>query len=895
MHHPARHAGLLRRGLVLCGITAGLMASIAAAAPTPSSGTLSTANPSLTWAGGLIFGANLDESTCNENVTCETFTLTLAPGDYTGKRIQVDAGWLLPANDYDLYVHEGSISGAVVSSSASGTTNAERANIAIDPPIVTSPQVYAVRMVAFSVAPGDLYAGTAALVATPPPRIATHLPGTLRFSQNVALKAPVASSDGEPSLRVDVRGNCYVGGIRGVPAGVDLWRFDLDPSSSNFDPGMQNPTYLGQPDAFLQQEDPNDPMTGGADGGGDIDISVSFPTAPSAIPVVTITSLALANISSAVSTDRGENFTLSPATAIVPADDRQWNESTGNSRVYLVYRAPIPATGLFVARSDDQGATYPITGVVSPSGSSPGYLDVDHASGRVYVSHQNSSALFVGSSSDGGLTWRNNTVDNSTQHGTLFDPVKVGADGTVYAVWSDGKNIYLAHSSDGGTTFSEKVRVNDNATYKTNLFPWLEAGSAGRVCVVWYGTTSLVNDDSADWVVLYSQTLDAMASNPTFRQQVVSDHVIHGSNISTGGLTGSANRNLIDYFQVALDPQGAAVIAFTDDHNDFDGHTYVTRQLDGTSLDATANGNGMVVPSFPPALPEPDPDDPEVIDFLHDAVVGLLQPIPTDNPFDILWIDYDCDFDGSGFPMLEATMKVSGLDPIPPAGNWRINFTANAPGGLSDRGDQFFLRASTASGGPAFEWGTAVRNGDGSLSYTVRGTADAGTMDVPNDQITMAVRFDRLTPFVTHGPPVTVGSLLHGLRGQAFTQGANAITDMTRGGTSFQCRSTTGVPDDGDAASGRPTAAFLGAPNPNPSRRSQVEFGLDRSSWVELLIVDAGGRRVRTLQAGSLSAGRYVRFWDGRTDRFGNAAPGVYFYVLRTAAGTQSAKVTLMR
>src|SRR5438093_8859491 len=131
-------------------------------------------------------------------------------------------------------------------------------------------------------------------------RTATYLPGTYGFSQNVALRAPVATRDGEPSLRVDVRGNCYVGGIRGVPAGVDLWRFDLNPASPSFDPGMQSPTYLGQPDAFVPQ-DPNNPNTGGADGGGDVDLSVGFPDNPDSIPVLTISSLALANISTAVS------------------------------------------------------------------------------------------------------------------------------------------------------------------------------------------------------------------------------------------------------------------------------------------------------------------------------------------------------------------------------------------------------------------------------------------------------------------------------------------------------------------------------------------------------------------------------------------------------------------
>src|SRR4029450_13561614 len=103
-----------------------------------------------------------------------------------------------------------------------------------------------------------------------------------------------------------VRGNCYVSGIRGVPAGVDLWRFDLDPTSPSFDPEMRNGVYLGQPDAF-QQMGAQDSTAGGADGGGDIEIATSFPT-DSSTPVVTVVSLAAADISSNLSTDRGDHF-----------------------------------------------------------------------------------------------------------------------------------------------------------------------------------------------------------------------------------------------------------------------------------------------------------------------------------------------------------------------------------------------------------------------------------------------------------------------------------------------------------------------------------------------------------------------------------------------------------
>lgn len=735
-------------------------------------------------------------------------------------------------------------------------------------------------------------------------RTANYTTGGITFSQNVALRAPVATRDGEPSIRVDVRGNCYVAGIRGVPAGVDLWRFDLNPASPTFDPGMQNPRYLGQPDAFLAQ-DPEDPEAGGADGGGDVDISVSYPDHPDSIPVLTITSLAAANISSAVSYDRGETFQLSPATAIAPADDREWNESTGHSRVYLLYRAPIPATGLFVQRSDDHGATYPVLGVVSPSGTTPGYIDVDHASGRVYVAHQSGSQGRVSRSTDGGMTWATSVVDNSTGHGSLFDVVKVGDDGTVYSVWSNTQNIYLSHSTDGGVTWAPKVRVNDNSVYRTNLMPWLEAGSDGRVCVVWYGSPSATNNSNADWDVLFAQSLDAKASAPTFAQQVISDHRIHGSNVSLLGLGGASNRNLLDYFQVALDPQGAAVVAFTDDHNDFEGHTYVTRQLDGPSLDAGANGDGTVAPVYPPPLPGQDFTQPEVTDFLHDATTGLLQPIPSDNPFDILWIDYRCDDSGPGGPKLEATMKLSSLAAMPQGVQWRVNFTAGAPGavpgvpGLSDRGQQFWMRAGIDDSSiQSFAWGTAVRSDSGHVNYTERGPCE-GIVDQANGTITLKLPLADLN--VWANPDVAPGTLFSGLRGQTLEPGfegppgnRHPFRDHTRGGGTFTFACGAVNVPTGEVGADR--TRFLGPPTPNPtSAGAAVQFEIANAGFVELAVFDASGRRVRTLEAGLLAPGRYTRRWDGGTDRFSIAAPGVYFFVLNTAQGLHSERVTWLK
>jgi hypothetical protein len=862
---------------LLLGFAAG-----ASRAATPSTVTIHATDTQQTFQTALLAGANptTDRSTCVFGVSCDTLHLVIAPGDYTGKRLRIAIDWLVPANDFDLYTFEDVVDGTSDGISNDGVPGThEEVPLALGG-VVSAPRVIAIEVVSSTTSP-EMVNGTISLVAPPPARTATiTTPDHFYFSPSVTVLAPGAGRDCEPSLRVDTRGNCYVGGIRGVPAGVDMWRFDLDPTSPTFDPQLRNPLYLGQPDAFSAND-----TTGGKDGGGDIDIATSFPTGPSAVPVVTVVSLAAANISSATSTDRGVTFVHHPDGNVIPSDDRQWIEAQGADTVYDFYRAPVPATGLFVDRSTDHGATWPTTSLVSPTGSTPGYIDIDHTTGMIYVSHVSSSALFVSRSPDRGATWTTVTVDNSTSHHNLFDVVKVGEDGAVYATWSDRRAIYLAHSLDHGVTWSAPVQVSGPES-QSALFPWLEAGSAGRVVVVWYGSATPGNIDACDWQVYAAFTSDATAQNPHVQIAQVSDHIVHSSNISLGGLgvdtpvTPQANRNLCDYFQVAIDPQGACVVAFSDDHNDFDGNTYVARQLAGPSLYASANGgSGELVPVATTPLPAPDPDQPEVTDFLHDATGSSLQPIPTDNPFDILSIDYACQ--QSPVPQLEVRMKVSALAPVPSNATWRVNFTANAPNRIGDRGDQFFLQARTDTlPTGSFVFGTATRDSNGSFTYAARGAADFGTFDTANNEVVMRLALTKLDPFVTHGPPVRAGSYLVGLRGATGTFGASAGRDVTRGGGEFRiCPEMLSVEPTVE------TTFAMSAPMPNPSRGgATVSLSLSHAAWVEVAVFDAQGRRVRTVHAGTLAAGITRVAWDGRTDA-GHAAPSGAYYVRMIAGG----------
>ncbi len=796
---------LLLLAIALAGAFLLPSAQRGADAANPQAGTVDKTGPGVAWDGTALGGSSAGESTCVEGVNCDTYTLTVSgtAGDWAGKVVDVRISWLVPANDFDLYIHKGSNAGPIVADSGSGAPDTDEE--ATFDPSAEGTGVYTVHVVYFSVA-GEQYHGTAKAVNKPTARTANYLDGGITFSPNVTTKAPVASRDGEPSSRTDTAGNFYVTGIRGVPAGVDLWYDDL-----NSDTYMRHWAYRGQPDSFTGDQQ----TSVGADGGGDVDLAVSRrdpATGGTTIPpTLAFSSLVLSNISVGKSTDKGVTFTKNPLGNVpggAPIDDRQWQEFYGQSSVYLLYRTVAPAVTQ-IQRSDDGGLTY---GPAASAGAigQVGEIDVHQPTGTVYASGSSGQVCTGTPPAPGVAPTTLNYVCHQAATGSvanIFFVVKVAEDGTpngtVYVAYSDGHDIFLADSEDKGTTWSQPVKVSHGTDTKTSLFPWLETGpTAGSVGVVWYGTSSASNVDGADWKAFYAQSYDANSANPTFRQVTASDHFIHDSNISTGGTLGTANRNLLDYFQVSFDPNGAAVIAYTDDHNDYDGHTYVTHQIGGPGLNATKSD----VPSpgsAPPAQTGPYPSaadvggEPgsQVTDFKHDVADGLLVVTPTDDPLDVLSVKYSCEGTGPSTQLVTST-KVSGsLAGLPAGLNWRVSFAGNAPNsvlsptgdysfGLSDRGDQFYLRASTDPAQPQFAFGTAVRNSDGSLSYTRQGTT-TGSFDTATNTITMKVPLASLNSFVTHGAAIAPGSVLVGLRGQSFTSQVNGKRDITRGGTQY--------------------------------------------------------------------------------------------------------------
>lgn len=90
-----------------------------------------------------------------------------------------------------------------------------------------------------------------------------------------------------------------------------------------------------------------------------------------------------------------------------------------------------------------------------------------------------------------------------------------------------------------------------------------------------------------------------------------------------------------------------------------------------------------------------------------------------------------------------------------------------------------------------------------------------------------------------------------------------------------------------------PAALLAPSPNPTPAGTT-LSFRLPRPEFVRLDILDASGRRLRSLQQGMLDAGEHQQWWDG-TAEGRSVPPGLYFATLRTSEGLRTQRIAIIR
>ena len=99
-----------------------------------------------------------------------------------------------------------------------------------------------------------------------------------------------------------------------------------------------------------------------------------------------------------------------------------------------------------------------------------------------------------------------------------------------------------------------------------------------------------------------------------------------------------------------------------------------------------------------------------------------------------------------------------------------------------------------------------------------------------------------------------------------------------------------GTPEQG------PVRDAIEAATPNPfANGTRVSFALSAPGRVEVRVFDVRGALVRTLEDGTLEAGRYVRAWDARDGAGNPVRPGVYLLRVRIPARGDVQKLVVLR
>jgi hypothetical protein len=407
----------------------------------------------------------------------------------------------------------------------------------------------------------------------------------------------------EPQIRADQAGHFYVSSENGLGAGTDAW--------SSTDGGH---TYgsLPQPN---EESSTSGGTTGFAPGGGDTDLATAPAKNSTGSYNVYVASLTLGSVTVSLSQNGGQSWASDVTSAKVPGDDREWIAAAGANGFYLSYHAAGAGDEIIVNQGQvvaGQPTTVQTYDAINPAqtdiylgtveDNEIGNIAVDGKTGDVYqvfvgcppsptavesCPALNTVYMAVGvPSTSGGVTTLTFTdyviyqsPDSSANFNNNFPAVAVDAAGNVYATWSNDHNVYLAHSTSQGQHWSAPGKVNHGTAATTAIYPWLTAGHAGQVDVVFYGTPAAANYQTCGqsgtytcqtepWSVFFTQNLNVL-SGGTWAQAKVTP-VVHVGGVCQGGVTctsnGNDNRDLYDDFGVAASPtSGMASITYSDD------------------------------------------------------------------------------------------------------------------------------------------------------------------------------------------------------------------------------------------------------------------------------------------------------------------------------------------
>jgi hypothetical protein len=178
-------------------------------------------------------------------------------------------------------------------------------------------------------------------------------------------------------------------------------------------------------------------------------------------------------------------------------DDRPWIEVAPDGTAHAIWN---DGSGVSHAVSTDSGQTWEEWDKVHPAGGSSHLAIGPKGEVAVRVTPLSASANrydegveLIAVSTDGGRTWRTHNAPGTREWDATFqDPTKLprwveplawDADGMLYHLWSEGKDLMLARSADQGATWIRWIVANDG---EDAYFPYLIARGSGELAATWY-------------------------------------------------------------------------------------------------------------------------------------------------------------------------------------------------------------------------------------------------------------------------------------------------------------------------------------------------------------------------------------------------------------------------
>jgi hypothetical protein len=219
------------------------------------------------------------------------------------------------------------------------------------------------------------------------------------------------------------------------------------------------------------------------------------------------------------------------------AQDKEWAvvDSTTNT-IYVSWTQfdeygtsdPTKFSNIMFSKSTDAGASWSVAmqinevsgDCVDSDNTTEGAVPAVGPNGEVYVAWSGPAGIVFDRSLDGGQTWLDEDIFINSQPGgwdydipginrcnglpiTCCDISQSPNRGTIYVNWSDQRNgtddtdVWLSKSVDGGNTWTEPIRVNDDAQDRQQFFTWMTIDLAnGDLYFVFYDRRNYSNSNT---------------------------------------------------------------------------------------------------------------------------------------------------------------------------------------------------------------------------------------------------------------------------------------------------------------------------------------------------------------------------------------------------------------